>query len=122
MRSAKRVDRTPVDAFALVCRAEGLPEPWPELVFAHPRRWRFDYAWPDHLIALEVEGGVFTCGRHTRGAGFVKDLEKYSEAAIAGWCVVRVTPNELLTRGVDLVKRAIQRGPIRVANPKAKGR
>lgn len=65
----------------------------------HPtRRWRFDYAILSHKIALEVEGGVFTGGRHTRSKGFLGDMEKYNEAARLGWTVVRVIPAELYTR------------------------
>lgn len=79
-----------------------------EYRFHARRRWRFDFAWVERLVALEVEGGAWTRGRHTRGAGYVADLEKYSEAAIAGWCVVRCTPDEL-ENGVamDGVTRAL---------------
>lgn len=81
----------------------------PEYRFHSVRRWRFDYAWPDLHIALEVEGGVWTAGRHTRGSGFVKDMEKYNEAAIAGWTVLRCTPKQLATgSGAGLVNRAIK--------------
>ena len=50
-------------------------------------------AWPDLRVAVEVEGGVWskTPGRHTRGAGFEADCEKYNAAAAAGWRVARVT-------------------------------
>lgn len=59
------------------------------------------------MIAIEVEGGVFIGGRHTSGAGFVKDIEKYSEAAILGWCVIRCTPSELRSGvAIDRVYRA----------------
>ena len=61
-----------------------------EFVFAAPRRWRFDFAWPDRLVAVEIEGAVFVQGRHTRGAGFVKDCEKYNTATVAGWRPYRV--------------------------------
>jgi len=62
----------------------------------HPvRRWRFDYAWPDRKIALEVEGGVFTGGRHSRGAGMIADMQKYNTAALLGWRVLRVVPRDL---------------------------
>lgn len=58
----------------------------------HPERlWRFDYAWPDKRIALEIEGGTWAGGRHTRGKGYENDCIKYSEAAILGWRVVRAT-------------------------------
>lgn len=62
-----------------------------EFRFAPPRRWRFDYAAPVQLIALEVEGGIWTGGRHTRGKGYERDCEKYNAAALLGWSVFRVT-------------------------------
>lgn len=89
--------------FALVCRAAGLPEPVPEYRFDVTRRWKFDWAFPVEKIALEQEGGAWTRGRHTRGKGFIKDMAKYNAAAIQGWCVLRVTPDQLLTHGIDLV-------------------
>jgi hypothetical protein len=62
----------------------------------HPqRRWRFDLAWPERLVALEVEGGVWTGGRHTSGVGFTNDAEKYSVAAALGWAVIRATPTQI---------------------------
>lgn len=67
------------------------PEAVPEFRFHPTRRWRFDFAWPEKKIALEYEGGSFVGGRHTRGAGYERDAEKYSVAAIMGWCVIRTT-------------------------------
>ncbi len=62
----------------------------------HPiRRWRFDFAWAAEKIAVECEGGVFTGGRHTRGAGFTNDCEKYNEAICMGWRVLRVTSDQV---------------------------
>ncbi len=75
--------------------------------FRKGRNWRFDYAWPGIKVALEVEGGVYTGGRHVRGQGYENDCRKYSEAAILGWRVIRVTTG-MVDRGeaIDLVKRA----------------
>lgn len=99
---------TKANVFALACRAEHLPQPNAEYRFAPPRKWRFDYAWVCFKVALEVEGGAFTRGRHTRGAGFIKDMEKYNAAVLAGWKVLRVTPDQLLSHGIDLVKTAME--------------
>lgn len=68
-----------------------LDEPVPEYRFCESRRWRFDYALPDHKVAIELDGGAYTQGRHTRGNGFEKDLEKLNAATLMGWRVLRFT-------------------------------
>lgn len=104
----KKGAKTEAGVFAAWCKKHGLPRPFPEFRFAPPRRWRFDFAF-DNLIAIEVEGGVWTQGRHTRGAGFLADCEKYNEAAIRGWCVIRVTPDSLCTATTaDYLHRAMR--------------
>lgn len=93
------------EAVASQIRITGLPTPVTEHRFHATRAWRFDFAWPERRLALEVEGGVgsrFATGRHTRGAGFTADAEKYNEAAIAGWRVLRVT-GEQVRNGQALV-------------------
>lgn len=73
-------------------------EPRTEYRF-HPKRlWRFDVAFPGRLLAVEVDGGVWTGGRHTRGAGYQKDIEKLTTAYLMGWLVIRVTPDMVLGR------------------------
>jgi very-short-patch-repair endonuclease len=71
-----------------------LPEPEREYRFCD-RRWRFDFAWPQHRVAVELEGGQWTRGRHTRPLGFEADCHKYNFAAVAGWRVLRFTPRML---------------------------
>lgn len=73
----------------------GLPDPVTELIFHPKRKWRFDYAWPTRMIALEVHGGIHSGGRHTRGRGFVEDRAKMNEATLLGWTVLEVTPEHI---------------------------
>jgi very-short-patch-repair endonuclease len=98
-----------MSAFAAVIRAVGLPDPIEEHRFAPPRRWRFDFAWPDRLLALEIEGGTWSGGRHVRGKGYEADCIKYSEAALLGWRVLRVT-SEMVSdgRALALLERALR--------------
>jgi very-short-patch-repair endonuclease len=89
--------------------AAAMPDPIREYKFHPTRRWRFDFAWPAYKIALEIEGGVWIRGRHTRGQGFTSDCQKYTEAALLGWMVLRVTP-DMVNDGaaLDYLKRALE--------------
>ncbi|BBU05363.1 hypothetical protein [Aeromonas veronii] len=53
----------------VMAQLAGFPDPATELLFHPKRKWRFDYAWPTRMIALEVHGGIHSGGRHTRGGG-----------------------------------------------------
>jgi len=81
--------------FALMIRADKLPPPVREHKFHPTRRWRFDFAWEAQQIAVEIEGGVYSRGRHTRGAGFEADCEKYNAATMMGWRVFRYGPTHV---------------------------
>lgn len=97
------------ESLATLIRWNGIPEPSREYVFAKPRRWRFDFAWWREKVAVEVEGGSWIAGRHTRGSTFEKDCEKYAEAGLAGWLVLRVTPHMIEDgRAIALIRRALE--------------
>lgn len=87
----------------------GAPTPVLEHRFHGERGWRFDMAWPELMVALEIDGGVWTQGRHTRGKGFIEDCAKLAEAAILGWRVIRV-PSDWVNDGtaVVLVERLLK--------------
>ena len=70
-----------------------LPKPEREHRFHDKRRWRFDFAWPEQMIAAEIEGGTFKKSRHTSGTGFHRDCEKYHQATAPGWQVLRFDSN-----------------------------
>ena len=80
-------------------RHAGIADPVEEHPFAKHlgRRWRFDFAWPGQLVAVEVDGGIWMRGggRHSRGAGYEADAEKLNTAALLGWCVLRFTRRHL---------------------------
>jgi hypothetical protein len=86
------------DAYQLVnlCKADGLPPPIPEYAFAAPaRKWRADYCWPVRKVIVEIDGGLFVNGRHSRGAGMLKDFEKLNAATLLGFRVLRYGPQQL---------------------------
>lgn len=101
----------PADALIAWCDEQHLPAPVREFVFAHPvRPWRFDLSWPALMVALEFEGGTFLAGGggHTRGPAHRDDCDKFNEAGLRGWLVLRVPTSEAVrpkTKG--LIQRAI---------------
>jgi len=91
-----------------VMRSYHLPEPVSEYVFHPTRRWRLDFAWPDVRLGLEIQGGLFVHGRHTRGAALRREHEKLNELAVAGWRVVFVVPEQLTQAATyTLLRRAL---------------
>jgi len=64
-----------------------------EYHFAPGRKYRADFAVLEGIpkILVEVEGGAYSEGRHTRGSGFSEDCIKYNLAATLGFSVLRYT-------------------------------
>lgn len=83
--------------------------PTPELQFHPARKWRFDFAFEKEKVALEVQGGLFTGGRHSRGASLLKEHEKLNTAAQMGWRILYCIPQNLcMQETIDAIKTAIR--------------
>jgi very-short-patch-repair endonuclease len=59
--------------------------------------WRIDFAFSYKAarLAVEIEGGTWANGRHSRGSGFIADCDKYNYLTETGWRVLRYTSNHL---------------------------
>ena len=80
-----------------------------EYKFHATRKWRIDIAWPDNRLAVEVQGGIFVQGRHSRGAAMLKEWEKLNTLAGMGWRVLFCQPTDLCTDEVmGFIKLAMQ--------------
>lgn len=98
--------------FPILCRVSGVPLPFAEYGFAKAigRKWAFDFAWPQHMLALEIDGGGFIGGRHHRYAGFAEDCIKGANAVLLGWRVLHFTPQQVADgTAIDFIKRALAR-------------
>lgn len=62
---------------------------------ARLRDWRFDLAWPQQKVALELQGGIYAQGRHSRGAAQEAEYEKHAEAVLRGWRVLYAGPHQV---------------------------
>lgn len=80
----------------------------PELVreyrFHQGRRWKADFAQLESRVLIEIEGGVWSRGRHVSPKGFMRDAEKYLTATLEGWTVIRLTSEQLT---VSIVRQII---------------
>lgn len=94
-------------------QALGLPTPETEFRFHPTRKWRADVAFVEQRLLVEVEGGIYVQGRHSRGAGMEADLEKYAEAACNDFRVLRVSPRQI-KQGVAVgwILRALKLGNV----------
>jgi very-short-patch-repair endonuclease len=99
------------EALAFQLRAVGLPLPEREYRFDPVRRWRFDFAWPGHMLAVEIDGvtrgrGV---GAHQRCDGLERDYEKGNSAQLAGWTVLHFTPRQVRAGvAIAVIKEALR--------------
>lgn len=108
---ARRADRTPGGAEAArapiyplvgLCRAAGLPEPVPEYRWHPVRKYRADYALPLHRVLIEIDGGLWVNGGHSRGKARLHDMAKDRAATLLGWRTMRYAPTELTAIISDL--------------------
>lgn len=107
---------------------QGIPRPETEYKFHETRKWKMDFAWPHNFsdtacfldekavayyttlkpVCLEVQGGIFIQGRHSRGAALIKEWEKLNEAACLGYRILYCQPSDLCTTDMaNTIKRAL---------------
>lgn len=95
-------------AFFDELKRNGLPLPTKEYTFDKlaGRKWRFDYAWPEPKVAVELQGGIWMDdreGAHTSPTNRLRDMEKYNSATIQGWRVLECTRSSSETKSVKNV-------------------
>ena len=91
-------------------KAVGLPYPETEFHFHPTRKWRADFAWPQQRILVEVEGGSWVRGRHSRAYGFEADCNKYNAAVELGWKLYRFTGSMIKSgEAIKLLERNIHK-------------
>ncbi|ENV44194.1 DUF559 domain-containing protein [Acinetobacter schindleri] len=66
-----------------------------EFKFHPDRKWKADFHLVDKKILVEVEGGIWSGGRHTRGKGYIGDMEKYNAATMMGFQVIRFSTDQV---------------------------
>jgi very-short-patch-repair endonuclease len=101
--------RSPGEALLQIHLGEIPNTTWtPEYQFHSDRKWRFDFAELDLRIAIEVEGGIYSGGRHVKGKGFQADMDKLNEATRLGWRVLRFSTEDVMSgKAKDMVRAVL---------------
>ena len=66
-----------------------------EFQFNADRKWRADFHLIGMGILIEVGGGIWSNGRHTRGKGYLGDMAKYNSAQGLGYQVYRYSTEQV---------------------------
>lgn len=97
------------DIVTAVYLGAGLPAPVFEYRFHDKRKWRIDIAFPAQRLAVEVQGGIFIQGRHSRGAALLKEWEKLNTLACMGWRVMYCQPKDVcMSHFIEQIKTALR--------------
>lgn len=100
------------DMLGLLLKHEGLPIPKRQFRFCD-RLWKFDFAWPDLKVVVDVQGGIWSRGAHVRGRGYINDCEKKNQATLMGYRVLYVCANHIENgMAIEWIKKALY-----MANP-----
>ena len=95
--------------FWLQIVATKLPKPETQSLFHPTRKWRWDFSWNDRMIAVEIQGGTWIFGRHTRPKGIENDCRKKNEATLLGWKVFEFTTDMVKSgEALETIKKALK--------------
>lgn len=83
------------DKLTLQCRLVGLPPPDREVKLIPGRRYRWDLVWQAQRVVVEIQGGTWSRGAHSRGVGQARDAEKQALATLAGYRCLSVTSDQI---------------------------
>lgn len=84
--------------------ARGIPKSVRELQFNPLRRWRFDFAWPKSKVAVELAGGLFVFGGHTRPMARIAEMDKKNSATLLHWKVLEFSNKHLEDRPMECLE------------------
>ncbi len=79
-----------------------------EYSFHDERQWRFDFAFPDSRVAVEIDGGTATNGRHVRPQGYEDDCHKLNAATQEGWRILRYTSSMISSNPIGTVEQILR--------------
>ena len=91
------------DAYYIQVKQAGLPLPVSEYSAIPARKFRWDFAWPECLILVEIQGGIWSSSKtgHTSGVGVNRDCQKGNLANLGSFCCLSFT-SDMIRSGIAL--------------------
>ncbi len=90
--------------------------------FHETRKWAVDFAWPNHRIIVEIEGGIWIKGGagHSHPISIERDIEKYNQVSLYGYRLFRFTDKEIRSgAAINLLKEVFKQEELNHALQKA---
>jgi hypothetical protein len=89
-----------------------MPTPIREFIPIPGRKLRFDFGFPDWRLLVEVQGAVWTKGKHGRGSGIIQDQDKLNLATLNGFFCLQFSVNHVEDgRAVKVIAQALKTLP-----------
>jgi very-short-patch-repair endonuclease len=87
------------------CMDKALPAPQRQYLFATSlkRKWRFDFAWPEFKLAVEIDGGIWIVGAHAHPTRILDNMEKGNAAVLLGWYVLHFSVAQV-TKSMEAIE------------------
>lgn len=79
-----------------------------EYRFIPPHRFRFDFANLIAKVAIEINGGNWVHGRHTRASNLSDEYKKLNLATLNGWRVFVLSPEMINQDWLEKIASVIQ--------------
>ena len=96
------------ETLAFQIQAMGLPEPEREYQAVPKRKFRYDFAFVQEKLLIEVQGGIWIRGSHARPKGITRDMTKLNLAQLAGWRVLQFSPAMVRSgEAVEMIAKAL---------------
>lgn len=106
--AARRVSLEEMLAWQI--KITGLPHFEREVLFHPERKWRWDFANRDLMLAIEIQGATWSSGAHARGAGIQRDCDKHNAGVLLGWRILVFTGADVRDgKAVRMIEEAMSK-------------
>ena len=98
------------ELFAFQATAAGLPPFEREYLVPGVSRFRYDFAWIEQKLLVEINGGTWGHMGHSTGKGIARDYRKNRLPQELGWRCYSFTGDEVKEgEAIEVVRKALEK-------------